>query len=176
MNVDQIPVNVTSQRPKRKKGPLIQQSLSLAVQSLQGTFFDFNVLRVMTLPSFKGIEIVIELKNDDEIRGIVCGSDEKLNVLLNKITVATHTGRQEKYDEMLVKGKSIRYIHFPPFLNIRSQLVSYLKKTDSQSRKNAPRKIVEKLTSREKRKFDEIVLDNSKEVDEENEDSIAMES
>jgi small nuclear ribonucleoprotein (snRNP)-like protein len=175
MNVDQTAVNVTSQRPKRKKGPLIQQSLSLAVQSLQGTFFNVNVM-IASDPLFKGIEIVIELKNDDEIRGIVCACDEKMNVLLNQITVATHTGRQEKYDEMLVKGKSIRYVHFPPFLNIKSQIVSYLKKTDSQSRKNAPRKIVEKLTSREKRKFDEIVLDNSKVVDEENEDSIAMES
>ncbi len=115
---------------------------------------------------------MIELKNDYEVRGIVQQCDEKMNVLLSQVTMTTiQRKKEEMYDEMLVKGKSIRYVHFPPFINIHAQIAQYRKKMESNRRKNMPNKIVDKkslsLNSLQKRKIEEIVLDNTHNEDEE---------
>lgn len=119
------------------------------------------------------VQVVIELKNDYEVRGIVQQCDEKMNVLLSQVIMTTIQRKEEMYDEMLVKGRSIRYVHFPPFINIHAQVAQYRKKMESNRRKNMPNKIVDKkslsVNSLQKRKIEEIVLDNTNYEDEESE-------
>ena len=130
--------------PKGKRIPRIQQNLAFAVQSLQG------------------IEVVLELKNDDEVRGVVSDCDEKMNIYLKHASLQSHEGKTQKYEEILIKGKFLRYVHFPSFINIRAQAANLLKTMETNKRKYAPRKIVERVRLTEiskKREHDEIILD-----------------
>lgn len=105
---------------------------------------------------------MIELKNDSEVRGVVQTCDEKMNVLLSQAVMTSHKGKSDLYDEMMVKGKSIRFVHFPSFVNVYAQLAQYRRKIEWSRRKNQPNKIVARRSeSLQKRKIEEIVLDNS---------------
>ena len=120
---------------------------------------------------FVDVEVVIELKNDKEVRGLVRSCDEDMNVLLENVSIKKFNEEFEFFEEMLVKGKSIRFIHYPTFINLETETRLQMKKLKEKEKTRQPPKIVEKVTSIfEKRKIEEIVLDNSKSVDIDNDD------
>lgn len=170
------------------------------------------------IQSLRDIEMVIELKNDDEIRGIMTYCDEKMNILLSHVsytpasrvkpnisstststnnpsdTLPTHTSPSSSsssssapsslsYEEMMVKGNSIRFIHYPPFINIRQEMSRHIKLLENSRKKAKPKKIVERSKvfleaagrregggGREKRKLEDIIFEarvSDEEVEEE---------
>jgi hypothetical protein len=118
------------------------------------------------------------LKNDSEVRGQVLYCDEQMNIMLKDVNLTTWKGKLENYEEMLVKGVSIRYVHFPPFISIHSHLTKFYKSMEDRKKKSMPSKIIERpgrssaSTSHGlsgKRKIEEIILDNSSRNDEDDE-------
>lgn len=75
-----------------------------------------------------GNEVLVELKNDLEFRGIleeVGGSSMDIQLSSVIVTRPLHDGRGgrstgEHLDNMFVKGSSIRYVHIPDNLNIET--------------------------------------------------------
>jgi small nuclear ribonucleoprotein (snRNP)-like protein len=99
--------------------------------------YHFRNLSVVAC-SLQGIEVVIELKNDSELRGIVFESDGKLNITLKDATCTLPSGQSTSYDELFVRGKTVRYIHFPPTINVRAQVTEHFSKLARITKRSKP--------------------------------------
>lgn len=96
------------------------------------------------LMALQGQEIVVELKSDAEIRGIVEEGDWGLNVVLRDVTSTSPEGVQLRFESLLVAGRSVRFIHIPPHLNMRALVSAYEKRTNKIRKSSLPHKIKEK--------------------------------
>lgn len=92
------------------KVPLIQKSLGILLVSLQGE------------------EIVIELKNDIEITGIVEEADENMNLTLHNVQQVFPSGYSRTMEIAFVSGTNIRYVHIPSRINAVKHLGNYVSK------------------------------------------------
>lgn len=81
---------------------------------------------------------MIELKNDEEVSGIVVEVDEKMNVILSDCKYSSREGVKTTYEEYSVKGKAIRYVHIPPYIKPKLQINDYIKKTELIKKRNMP--------------------------------------
>lgn len=118
--------------------PPIRKSLAIFVASLQG------------------VQVVIELKDDSEVCGIVEESDKGMNVVLNCVKHTYPDGRVLDLEVAYINGTSIRYVHFPQSINPTKHLNDYLKITERIKSNSKPHQIKDKVV---KRPFSDV--DNS---------------
>lgn len=88
--------------------PLIQKSLGILLVSLQGE------------------EVIIELKNDIEITGIIEEADENMNLTLHNVQQVFPSGYSRTMDLAFVNGTNIRYVHIPSRINAVKHLGNYV--------------------------------------------------
>jgi len=90
------------------------------------------------LNAMYGIEVVVELKNDEEIKGTIDGVDNAMNLVLKPaataITAVTGAELQEEPDDITIPGNSIRYVHLPKQLNARD----IMNKQEKKTKRNTP--------------------------------------
>lgn len=136
--------------PKKRRIPKIRQSLAFLLESLQGT------------------EVVVELKNDAEVRGTIEKSDFGMNVVLFNVSQIFPDGRIQQFEQMQVVGSKIRYVHIPKHINITSTISNHIEKLDRISRRAQPHKIIDRKRSLPTA-GEEISLEtpNQEEIDEE---------
>jgi len=72
-------------------------------------------------------EIVLELKNDCEVRGIVVEADRFMNITLSGVVSSSLSGQSMRFDEMHIKGTTIRYIFMPNDMDLRKHASEYTK-------------------------------------------------
>lgn len=77
-----------------------------------------------------GIEVVVELKNDAEVKGVIDGVDNAMNLVLKPVGSATaiSTDLLQDPDDITIPGNSIRYVHLPKQLNARDMMTKQEKK------------------------------------------------
>lgn len=85
--------------------------------------------------------MVIELKNDIEISGVIVDADPGMKVTLSDVKEVLPDGSSTTKDFMVVEGPAIRYVHLPRSINMRSLLAEYVKRTDRIKVQNQPRAI-----------------------------------
>ncbi len=110
--------------------PPIKKSLAIFVASLQG------------------VQVVVELKDDSEICGIVEESDKGMNVVLNCAKHTFSDGRVLDLDVAYINGTSIRYVHFPQTINPTKHLNDYLKITERIKSNSKPHQIKDRVLKR----------------------------
>jgi small nuclear ribonucleoprotein (snRNP)-like protein len=137
---------------KRKHVPLIQKSLSVVLASLLGQ------------------EVVVELKNDEEIKGILesveHGMDLKLlnatlnrhvndskplftssrSGLLTEVSSSSQLNVDLETQSILIRGDQIRLVHLPARLNIASHLTTQMKSLEHKNF-SKKQKIGDKISS-----------------------------
>ena len=78
-----------------------------------------------------GLTIVLELKNDTEVTGVVFESDQDMNMTLSGanrgVRCVNPRGVVSSHDEMFVAGRMIRYIHVPDEVEIASMLTNHVR-------------------------------------------------
>lgn len=87
-----------------------------------------------------GSQVVIELKSDIEVTGIIEDVDPAMNVILAEAKQVSPNGETTYCESISVKGTTIRYVHIPPKIRMRAHVSDYLKKVDRikvQSRPHA---------------------------------------
>ena len=82
-----------------------------------------------------GLTVVIELKNDSEITGLVFESDQDMNMTLSSssplgVRYVNPRGVVSTHDELFVAGRMIRYIHVPENVDIVDMLTTHLRVLD----------------------------------------------
>ena len=146
----------------RTKLPPIRKSLAILLVSLQGKYSTGTVLLVFELKTYvlysenlkllilcgiiirAGTNVVIELKNDAEVTGILEDTDPEMNVTMSNATQVLSDGSSVTQESITVKGHSIRYVHIPPNIRMRSHLSDYIRKIDRIRSSNQPRSIKDK--------------------------------
>ena len=113
-------------RPKKPKVPLIKKNLSIFIASLQG------------------IAVVVDLKDDSDITGIVEEASNGMNIVLVGAQHSFPDGHVDELEVAYILGSSIRYVHFPPHINPASHLSSYLKKTERIVKQSKPHQIIDR--------------------------------
>ena len=82
-----------------------------------------------------GLTVVIELKNDSEVTGLVFESDQDMNMTLSSsspsgVRYVNPRGVVTTHDELFVAGRMIRYIHVPENVDIDEMLTTHLRVLD----------------------------------------------
>ena len=82
------------------------------------------------LNAMYGVEVVVELKNDEEFKGIIDGVDNAMNLVLKPIAHASSASVDllQEAEDITIPGNSIRYVHLPKQLNARDIMNRHEKK------------------------------------------------
>ena len=90
------------------KIPIIQKSLGILLVSLQGE------------------EVVVELKNDIEVTGIIEEADENMNLTLHHVQQVFPSGYMRTMEIAFINGTNIRYVHISSRINAVKHLGNYV--------------------------------------------------
>lgn len=95
------------------------------------------------LNGLRGHEVIVELKNDSMVRGILDEGDWGLNIVLRNASIACLNERQETMhvEQLMLAGKSIRFVHLPPTIDFRSAANQYAMSTSRILKKSQPAKL-----------------------------------
>lgn len=72
--------------------------------------------------------MVVELKDDSEVRGVIESVTPKMDVCLMNATHMLPSGSSSQHESMEVKGGSVRYVHMSPKVRVHSAVSSYMNK------------------------------------------------
>jgi small nuclear ribonucleoprotein (snRNP)-like protein len=83
-----------------------------------------------------GASVVLELKNDAEVSGVVFESDMAMNMTLSSadhaggVRYTSSRGCVSTHSEIFVKGTMLRYVHIPSHVDIPEALTQHLRVLD----------------------------------------------
>lgn len=108
-----------------------------------------------------GNEVVVELKNDSEVRGVVEESDKMMNIHLSTVVETKPDGTYRELESYRVSGFSVRYVHLPRFIKTHSLVSDHARRLDRITKSSRPHTIKDRAKSqvslREPR--EEIILE-----------------
>lgn len=82
--------------PGRKpKLPRSERSLACVIQALEG------------------MRLVVELRQDTIIRGVLESADEEMNLVMKTVILTPLEGEKKELEWLYVKGHHIRFVHIP---------------------------------------------------------------
>ena len=95
------------------------------------------------LNGLRGHEVVVELKNDSMVRGIMDEGDWGLNIVLRNASIESLCDREGTMhvEQLMLAGKSIRFVHLPPTIDFRSAANQYVASTSRILKKSQPTKL-----------------------------------
>lgn len=93
-----------------------------------------------------GHRVIIELRNDDSVEGVVSSVDAYMNVHMFAVKFTkAKTGSEFSLEDMYVKGKNIRYVQIPDEVDMMDCIRSQLSEADAvrsyRERKAKPRRL-----------------------------------
>ncbi|CAM9488530.1 unnamed protein product [Chrysoparadoxa australica] len=104
-------------KKKTRPPPPMQRTLAIILQSLRGQ------------------SIVLELKNDVEIKGVVDFTDQDMNVSLTSARHVAPDGTVQHFSELFVRGVTVRYVHIPDHINVGKNMHSHMHALEHTERK-----------------------------------------
>ena len=87
------------------------------------------------------MQVVVELKSDVEISGILDEADRGMNLIISAATQVFPDGTTVYADTATVNGPSIRCVHIPPKVKLNSHMSDYIKKIDRIKSSSQPHAI-----------------------------------
>lgn len=100
--------------------------------------------------SFVGQRLSIELKNDDQISGVVSSSTTSMDIFLEDVQeIRGVDGSSAQLSSMIIRGNTIRYVHLPPKIDVLKQLIGLEKVEQSQKRRSGMLSIMSGREGRE---------------------------
>lgn len=95
--------------PKRDRTPALFKSLALVLASLQGE------------------HIVVELRNDSEVSGVLEETDANLNLIVHGARQVTADGAVTDMDVASINGSSVRYVHIAKELHLHARTAAFVR-------------------------------------------------
>ena len=122
-------------RQTKRRTPRIQKSLAIILMSLLGH------------------QVVIELKNDIEVTGIIEVAESNMNMTLVQARQVFPNGDVVEMDVAFVQGAMVRYVHIPKEIPVIKHTDAYMKTVERVSKASGPHKIV---TNRKRKSDSEV--------------------
>jgi len=70
------------------------------------------------IQALMGLELLVELRNDLSIRGILDDCDNAMNVIIKDATIEDVEGDSRHLPLVFLRGSNIRFVHIPDNLDI----------------------------------------------------------
>lgn len=64
--------------------------------------------------ALQGMKVVIEMRNDVAVKGTLSDVDDRMNCVIDNAVRLTPEGVKQKLEQIYVRARVIRYVHFPP--------------------------------------------------------------
>jgi len=106
----------------------------------------------MIIECYSGKQVDIELKSDQSVSGTIVEADEKMNIVLSavkRIHPTSSTSSVELMDSLTVCGSSIRYVHIPRYVGVKTVVSDYIKNVSRLQKSNQPRPIKNRAPRKE---------------------------
>lgn len=100
---------------------------------------------------YSGKQVDIELKSDQSVSGTIVEADEKMNIVLSAVKRIhpTSSSSVELMDSLTVCGSSIRYVHIPRYVGVKTVVSDYIKNVSRLQKSNQPRPIKNRASRKE---------------------------
>lgn len=85
--------------------------------------------------------IVVELKDDSEVKGVLESVDDHMNLIFQSACLADSSGVVYSSDFTNINGCKIRYVHLSPQVKPRAIVSDYIKKVDRNHFRSLPSRI-----------------------------------
>ena len=82
--------------------------------------------------------VVVEMKDDSEICGVLDDADKDMNLVLSNCRQVGSTGDVSESETARINGRKIRYVHIPPDIKPGPIVTSYIRKVDRIAKKSRP--------------------------------------
>lgn len=128
----------------RPKLPPMRRTLAILLVSMQGISTKERFCPccrdkfIFFGDSLLGMVVVIELKSDIEVSGVMEDTDPGMKVTLSDVKETRPDGSISYSEMMTIEGSAIRYVHIPRSVNTRNLLADYVRKTDRIRGQNQP--------------------------------------
>eukprot|EP00903_Cladosiphon_okamuranus_P020897 g19190.t1 len=80
----------------------------------------------------RGNKVVVEMKNDTEISGVLEETDRSMNLSMVDVRQTSPDGSVKKMNIAVVQGKMIRYVHIPDEVDAIRNLQDHMRRMDQQ--------------------------------------------
>ncbi|XP_053406147.1 U7 snRNA-associated Sm-like protein LSm10 isoform X2 [Mercenaria mercenaria] len=74
----------------------------------------------------EGKRTTVEMRDEKEVTGVIKHVDGYMNISMEDVVFKSLTGKK-KFDKFFVNGKTIRYVHIPDEINMKSAMEAKLK-------------------------------------------------
>ncbi|XP_006264952.1 U7 snRNA-associated Sm-like protein LSm10 [Alligator mississippiensis] len=82
---------------------------------------------VLLLQGLRGLEATVDLRDESAATGRVANVDAFMNIRLAPAALTDRRGRRHCLEQLLVAGRSVRYVHLPDGLDVRATLQAQLR-------------------------------------------------
>ena len=96
------------------------------METARERFFATNTM-ILLLKVLEGKRTTIELHNEKEVTGRVVTVDGFMNITMANVTFRSSTQPTKRFDQFFVSGKTIRYVHIPDEINMKTAMEGKLK-------------------------------------------------
>ncbi|KAG0575597.1 hypothetical protein KC19_5G015300, partial [Ceratodon purpureus] len=73
---------------------------------------------ICNLKALVGLELLVELRNDLSVRGVLHDCDNASNVIIKDATVEDVEGVQRQLPLVFLRGSNIRFVHIPDNVDV----------------------------------------------------------
>lgn len=91
--------------------------------------FYFRNTMLCLLKAIEGMHTTVEMRDEKEVSGVIIKVDGYMNISM-KDAVMKRMGKEQRFDQFFVNGKTIRYVHIPDEVNIKQAMEKQLQRTD----------------------------------------------
>lgn len=122
-------------------------------------FYMMNSM-ICLLKTVEGKRTTVEMRDEKEVTGVVIHVDGYMNIGMRDVVFKTATW-EKKFDSFFVKGKTIRYVHIPDEIDMKSAMEAKLKEMCTHTaslriRQEIKDKAWQKLRRKEQRALAEL--------------------
>lgn len=102
--------------PRRRNVPFACRSLAIFVQSLEGG------------------RVVVELRNDTIVRGVLDTADDFMNLTMSEVSYEPLQAPRQRLPFLFLKARHVRFIHLPATLDPERSVTEYRRKQHAAAR------------------------------------------
>mmetsp|Transcript_16792 Transcript_16792/g.42899 ORF Transcript_16792/g.42899 Transcript_16792/m.42899 type:complete len:115 (-) Transcript_16792:251-595(-) len=74
----------------------------------------------------KGLVVTVEMRDGSEFKGKLVDSDDQLNFHLQDVQhINPKWDAPKHFEEMIISGKNVRYVHLPEMIDMRTAVAIY---------------------------------------------------
>ncbi|KAH8369707.1 hypothetical protein KR093_000670 [Drosophila rubida] len=114
----------------------------------------------------QGRAVLIDLHNETSVAGIISIADGHMTCELTQAVFIDRNGRQNLFDNFMIRNRMIRLLHVPEDLDIRTELLNHLKNRAGRFKKTNTKRTFKQKRAEDRHKETLESITKQQQVDE----------